>query len=87
MTCANCEGWAAKSLEQLRRRLRNIEEHPEVTPHVCPNCKGTDWATTEEFIKKPSAEGPLKALVDYYRAKKVARRVARLLGKNLGDPK
>lgn len=87
MTCANCEGWAARSMQQLKNRLANMQEHPEVQLHQCPKCGMTDWATTEEFVEKPSAEGPLRSLIDYYRAKKVARRVARLLGKNLGDPK
>jgi hypothetical protein len=52
MTCEYCIRWAATSERQLHRRLQKLREHPEITPHTCPRCGGTDWAYTPTRIEK-----------------------------------
>jgi len=45
MTCPNCEPWVAKTWSMHSNRMLNMRASPEVRPHVCPWCGGTDWAT------------------------------------------
>lgn len=45
--CYNCRSWVATNLKMHKRRLRNMAEHPQVKPHECPVCGGTEWATAE----------------------------------------
>jgi len=45
MTCPNCQPWVARDLKQWHIRQANMKAYPDVLPHTCPKCGGTDWAT------------------------------------------
>jgi len=53
MTCAYCQSWSATTERQLATRFRNMAASPDATPFPCPQCGGTDWATTREHILPP----------------------------------
>jgi hypothetical protein len=52
MMCENCSRWAATTDVQLANRLRNMASMNNVGTHSCPNCGGTEWATTHEMIDR-----------------------------------
>jgi hypothetical protein len=45
ITCSFCEKWTAQSWHLHRIRLDNMKTNPDVTPHPCPQCGGTYWAS------------------------------------------
>jgi hypothetical protein len=49
MTCPACQPLAATGRAQLDGRLRDVREFQSGFAR-CPQCGGTDWGTTEEFI-------------------------------------
>ena len=49
MLCPTCKKWAARTGEQLSN-LRDMAELPHFKL-VCPDCDGTEWATTDRFVE------------------------------------
>lgn len=58
MTCRRCESWAATTRAALDHRLTNMAAAPQVGVYSCPHCFGTDWATTEEFLREEPPRPP-----------------------------
>lgn len=58
-TCAHClKYWAARTPAQLDIRRINMASAPNATPAPCPQCDGTEWATTDTLIKEmPATRG------------------------------
>ena len=53
--CYNCRSWIAPTLKMHKRRLRNMTEHPNIKPHRCPVCGGTEWATAEPAVAEANS--------------------------------
>lgn len=58
MTCPTCQTVAATTRAQLDNRLRDLREF-QAGFQKRPQCGGTDWGTTEDFIQPTTA--PLRA--------------------------
>lgn len=49
-TCPFCLAMASRSKAALDNRIANIKAYPEVRIAECPQCGGTEWATTDATI-------------------------------------
>ena len=50
-TCPFClDNMAARSERQLMVRRANIDSCPHVLLSTCPQCHGTEWATTDYMV-------------------------------------
>lgn len=61
MTCPACMQWCATTEAQLAIRMKNITGAPEVQPHPCPSCHGTDWAISRKMIKEEAPRSRLSS--------------------------
>lgn len=43
--CEFCDKWTAATQMQHQNRMRNMRNSPDVSPHPCPRCGGTFWAS------------------------------------------
>lgn len=51
-TCPACAAWCATSEKQLANRLANVAGMPDVQTYACPQCGGTEWATSDAMVVK-----------------------------------
>jgi hypothetical protein len=50
MICEHCVQWTPRTWEQLRIRQRNVTNNPGPRLYECPNCGGTEYALTDQYI-------------------------------------
>lgn len=76
MTCPVCASWCATSDAMLKNRQKNMAGVPGATVHSCPQCGGTDWATSRDQIKPGTAEKPWWRRLPSWQQLRVANAVA-----------
>ncbi len=58
-TCPFClDNMASRSQRELTMRKAKISRFPQVKLSECPQCKGTEWATTTDMIEAEVFYGP-----------------------------
>jgi hypothetical protein len=59
--CPTCKPWHAKTPEELDIRRTNMMLcEGEATIHVCPECQGTDWTTSDALVVQTPTFATLK---------------------------